>query len=287
MLLPEDRAQEVRGLMECVRQGQRVEHWETMRLRKDGKRLTVAISISPIRNVRGRIVGASTIARDITARRELETEVLEISERERQRMGRNLHDGLGQHLAGMELLCRTLARSLARRQLPESQTASLLVTQIQEAIVQTRALARGLAPVIASPDGLMLALEEFTTATRALFRMDCRFCCEEPVLISELSAAIHLYRIVQESVTNAIRHGKARCVEVSLTREGRNLVLEVCDNGAGLPPKPRAANGMGFRIMQYRASVMGGTIRFRNASPVGVAVVCKVPFKSLHGSHQP
>lgn len=279
LLVPPDRPDETRRLLECARRGERVEHFETVRRRKDGTLLKVSLCVSPIRDARGRVVGASTIARDITRARELEGELIVAGERERQRLGRDLHDGLGQHLTGMSLLCQTLARSLARQGRREAKTAALLATQMEAAIGQTRALARGLAPVMDSPGGLMLALQDFCTAMNSLFRVKCLFRCEEPILIPEHNTAMHLFRITQESVSNALRHGHARRIEISLTRRAARLVLQVRDHGSGLQPGRRPANGMGLRFMRYRAQMMEGTVRVANSKPHGVLVTCTVPWR--------
>lgn len=277
ILLPADRRDETQQLMARIRRGQRVDHFTTIRARKDGKPLHVSLCVSPIRNERGRIVGASTIARDITTERELEESVLRAGERERQRLGQDLHDGLGQHLGGVELLSRTLAASLAKRGRPEARTAQLVVQQVREAIAQARALARGLTPVIENPNGLMLALEDFCASTRALFRIECVFRCDEPVLIDDHATAVHLFRIAQESVANAMRHGGARWVRIELARRAGMISLEICDRGAGLPPGWEDGDGMGFRIMNYRASVIGGSLRVERVSRRGVRITCRVP----------
>jgi two-component system sensor kinase FixL len=280
-LLPPGRLDEANSLLTQIRRGNRVEHFETVRLRKGGQPLTVSLTLSPIRGPAGRITGASTIARDVTAQRELETQLLESSERERRRFGRDLHDGLGQQLAGMELFCRALVRSLGRRAPAEARTAELLVTQIQSATRQIRALARGLTPVMESPNGLMLALEDFATSNRTLFRLNCSFACEEPVLIPEHAAALHLFRIAQEAVTNAIRHGRARRVEITLYRKLKQVSLEIRDHGRGFTVLPPSGAGIGLRIMKYRASVLRGALRFANVVPRGAIVTCTVPAAQL------
>ena len=276
-LLPPDRPDELRQLMERVRRGERIRHFETVRLRQDGKLLAVSMSISPIWGARGRIVGASTIARDISAEREMEARILETSERERQRLGRDLHDGLGQQLGGVELLCRTLAGALRKRKRPEARMAQVLVEQIQDALAQTRALARGLTPVMDRPNGLMLALEDFSATVRSVFRVRCAFQCEEPVLVHDHVASVHLFRIAQQAVTNAIRHGGAKRLDVGLAWEGGAVVLQIRDNGTGLVPGWQKSPGMGLRIMRYRAAALEGTIRWRPARPQGVIVTCEAP----------
>jgi two-component system, LuxR family, sensor kinase FixL len=284
VLLPSDRPDETRQLMERVRTGERISHFETARRRKDGSALAVSLSVSPIRNSLGRIVGASTIARDISVERQLEARIMEIGEQERQRLGRDLHDGLGQHLSGVELLCCSLARSLRKRRCPEADGAQLLVEQIREAVAQTRALARGLTPVMDGPNGLMFALENFSASTSSLFHVRCGFRCEEPVLVPNHATSVHLFRIAQESVANAIRHGNAGQIELSLTRKRGKLVLQIVDDGRGLPSKRQQTTGMGLRIMRYRASVLEGSVDWHAAKPRGVVVTCRVPWSKLSRS---
>jgi PAS domain S-box-containing protein len=283
ILLPSERAYETRWLLDRIRRGQRVDHLQTVRVRKDGARISISLSLSPIHNARGRIVGVSTIARDITAERELQSRLLQASEEERQRIGRDLHDSLGQQLSGMELLGRTLHKALNRRGIPEANTARLLVRQIQNATEQTRAIARGLTPVLDNPNGLMLALEDLATTTRACFRTQCEFNCEEPVLVDDHGAAVHLFRIAQEAVTNAIRHGRARRIAIGLRRSGRQLVLQIEDWGKGMEPSVMRP-GLGLRLMAYRASRLEGTVKTSNRSPHGVSIVCRVPLASVTGN---
>jgi PAS domain S-box-containing protein len=276
ILLPKERAGETSDFLKRVKLGQRVEHVETIRVRKDGVPLTVFLTVSPIRDASKRVVGASTIARDITLQRRLEAELIEIGEQERKRVGHDLHDGLGQQLAGIELICRSLVRSLAERHIPEAQTAQLLVEQIREATAQTRALSQGLVPVMDRPDSLMLALETLSTTTNAISNVQCVFQCEEPVLISKPAVAIHLFRIAQEALANAIRHGHANKIIIQLARQSSRVILDIQDNGCGFQQDTERDAGMGLRIMCYRADVLGGALKIANTQPNGVKVRCVV-----------
>lgn len=276
VLLPSDRPDEQQQMLDRIRRGQRLENFETIRLRKDGRSVAVSLTVSPIRDARRRIVGASTIARDISAQRELQAELLEISERERQRMGRDLHDGLGQQLTGMELLCRTLEKSLAQRGLSEAATAKLLVAQLGNAIEQTRALARGLVPVLGTRNGLMLALEDFAASASALYGIRCTYRCNEPVVIEEHTTAVHLYRIAQEAVSNAVRHGQATAIRISLKNTKRGISLTVEDNGGGFSPESVKSRGLGLHIMQYRAAIVGGALKIERTARGGMRVTCRV-----------
>ena len=276
-LVPADRKDELYQLMGQVRRGERIDHLETVRLHKDGHPLHVSLSVSPIRGARGRVIGSSTIVRDITVERKLEAEVLDSAERERSRLGRDLHDGLCQQLGGMELLGRSLARALRQRSLPESRQAGLLVRQIRATIGQVRSLARGLTPMFSDPGGLMFALEEMASTTRTLTAIRCRLICEEPVLVNNLSSAVHLFRIAQEAVGNATRHARPRRIEIRLSKEDGHVRLEIWNDGRPLPSPGSHSIGLGRRIMAYRARLLGGTVALEPAVPVGTRLVCRVP----------
>lgn len=277
ILVPPDRKDELQALMGQIRRGDGIEEFETVRLRKDGRLLQVSLSVSPLRGRGGRVVGASTIARDITAEKELDAAVLEAAEQERRRLGRDLHDGLGQQLGGMELLCRSLVRSLSHRKAPEVRAARLMVRQIQATVEQVRALARGLTPVMDDSNGLMLALAELASTTQKVSRIRCRLLCEEPVLVPNHTAAVNLFRIAQEAVGNATRHGRPRRIEISLSRKNAFLRLEIRNDGRA-PAADPGSSGLGQRIMAYRAGLLGGTVALLPLRPRGARVVCVVPF---------
>ncbi len=245
--------------------------------------LMFAIVASLLPRLRGALrdvkAAASTITQNMIERRRLEEELLDVGERERQRLGRDLHDGLGQHLAGLELLCRALRNRLESGHIAEARAAEEIAVQIQQAREQTRVLARGLVPVMSSPDGLMQALDDLAATSSKLLRVECTFCCEQPALVTDHTVAVHLYRIAQEAVTNAVRHGLARRIELSLVRRSAMLALEVRDNGSGLPPDYRRCSGMGLRTMEYRSRMAGGTLRIESATPRGTVVICRVPLR--------
>lgn len=283
ILLPQERRHELPAMMARIRRGERIDHFETIRIRADGRPITISICVSPVWDGRGQVIGSSSIARDITDQRRLEKELLQISERERRRLGRDLHDGLGQQLGGMELLCRTLERRLEAKGIPEAATAQLLVEQIRETLEQTRALARGLTPIWEEPTGLMLALEDLAETTRKLYGVICVFQCQQPVVIEDHSVAVHLFRIAQESISNAVRHGRATHIYITLQRLKDNIVLRIRDNGQGLPTEKEPHKGMGLQIMKYRTSVVGGHLRVDSIRPHGVQVACTVPLATTRG----
>ncbi len=151
-----------------------------------------------------------------------------------------------------------------------------MAEHVQEAIVQIRRLARGLCPVVLESEGLMAALQELADSAEKLFRVACRFTCAKPVKLDDHNSATHLFRIAQEAVGNAIKHGKASLIEIQLTSSADRLVLGVRDNGAGIPADLAAHKGMGLRIMQYRAGMINGSLVIQREFDGGTSVVCSV-----------
>lgn len=213
---------------------------------------------------------------DLTERKQLEKQLLEISAREQIRIGQDLHDRLGQLLTGLGFKAQSLAHSLNERGASEAQTAAALVKLVSESIVLTRSLARGLHPVELESNGLMAALEELASQAEDLYGVPTQFSCEEPVLVYDNSAATHLYRIAQEAVTNAAKHGTPSFIEIGLASEDRNLVLSIEDDGTGLGRTTASNGGLGLNIMVYRASVIDGKLEWCTRPGGGTRVVCRV-----------
>ena len=243
--------------------------------RKDGALRVVLVDAVPLWQA-GQFLYSSVFSRDITDRVNLEEEILEISEQEQRRLARDLHDGLGQLLVGTAFLTSSLRQELAAKSLPESRQADRLLQLLDEAVGQTRGLARGAHPVRPEPNGLMVALEQLASKTKAVFKIRCRFTCRSPVLIEDNTTATHLYRIAQEAVTNAIKHGKPDFIVVGLSRTQQRIILEVKDNGRGLPARPPKKPGMGLRIMRYRAGTIGGSLAIQKRKGGGTTVVCSM-----------
>lgn len=242
-------------------------------VRPDGSIRRVLDRGFPVRGAGGELERIAGIATDVTERRELENEILAVAEREQQRIGQDLHDDLCQQLAGIEFLSKALQQQLKGEQ---AERAGEIASLIREAAEHTRRLARGLIPVHLEADGLMPALESLATRIHGLFHVRCSFHCAFPVPIHDPSVALHLYRIAQEAVTNAIRHGQASQIEIELTRIADKAVLAVSDNGIGNAAKPAKAQGLGLRIMNYRANSIGGTLVVERRPDGGTTVVCTV-----------
>jgi signal transduction histidine kinase len=217
---------------------------------------------------------------DITESKRLEKAMLDVSEREQRRIGHDLHDGLGQHLTGIAFLSKALEQALEDQSLPAANDAAKLVMLVNEAIQLTRDLSKGLQPVVPEARGLMTALERLVLEVEDLFSISCAFRCPEPVLVNDQAMATHLYHIAQESVTKAIRHGRARNVEIRLTTGIREGVLRVADDGTGIADKSPKGPGMGLHIMKHRAGLIGAVLLIERGPKGGTLVTCSFPLKA-------
>jgi PAS domain S-box-containing protein len=240
--------------------------------RKDGTTFPMDLSVSEVRLTARRLF--TGFVRDITERKRLEKEILDISNREQQRIGHDLHDGLCQELAGIELMCQVLEQKLAARSRPVAERVGEIAKHVREAITHTRGLARGLSPVELEANGFMSALQELAANVQKLFHIKCRFESAGKFPIENNAAATHLYRIAQEAINNAIKHGKAKNVTISLQPAGDRIALTVADDGIGIPDEFRNSTGMGLHIMKYRAGVVGATLEVRATNGGGTVVAC-------------
>ena len=214
---------------------------------------------------------------DITERKRLEKAILEISADEQRRIGQDLHDGLGQHLTGIAFMTKVQEQKLAEKGLTEAIEAARIVKLVNEAINKTRELAHGLLPVVAESEGLMSALKRWAAEVEDVFSISCRFRCESPVLIDDPSMSTHLYRIAQEAVNNAMRHGHASEVVITLSGGNRQGSLIIEDDGSGVRETSASHSGKGLHIMNYRARMMGGSLVVQTKKTRGTRVRCVFP----------
>jgi len=225
----------------------------------------------------GRLIRSRWFVRDKTEQMDLEREILAIAERERVRIGHELHDGLCQELLGLEFKCETLARDLEAVSPMAAGQAREIAVGVRKTMEQGRELARGLSPSsIVAGQGLVESLTDLAERTRCVFHRECTFHpgTERPIL--DPAVGTHLYRIAQEAVGNAIRHGSATRIEIRLTARDDDLVLGVEDNGLGIPDPLPKGRGLGLRIMQYRAGTINGSVVVQRRATGGTAVVCTV-----------
>ncbi len=242
--------------------------------RPDGSIRYVQSTGEPVFGADGKPVRLVGTLLDVTERKQLQNEILRISELEQHRIGQDLHDGLCQHLAGIELMSRVLEQTLAKKSKSTAGQAAKIAEYVREAISQTRMLARGLSPVVLESEGLMCALQELASNTEKLFHISCVFRSESSVLIEDIVMATHLYRIAQEAVSNAIKHGKSSHIEIGLFRDGGVLTLVVKDNGVGIAEVLPHDKGMGLRIMRYRAAMINASLALQREPGGGTTIQC-------------
>ncbi len=221
------------------------------------------------------------VFRDVTEQKRLQREILEVSNREQERLGHDLHDGVAQQLMGIALLCKVLQKQLERESLPEAEQASQIEKLVEDALSQTRSLARGLAPVEIDAGGLEAALEDLARRAERIHGVRCHFRCERRVTTGSRTEALHLYRIAQEAVSNALRHANPTRIVIDLSSVNGRRRLTVADDGSGIAPSPDSprtegsGGGMGLHIMRYRARMIDAIFDIRPAPGKGTLVSCE------------
>jgi signal transduction histidine kinase len=227
----------------------------------------------------------AALTREMLERKRVEKELLEATEREQRRIGQDLHDSLGQHLTGTALVGHSLGQKLAGKFLPEAKEANRLVELVEEAIELTRTLARGLHPMEMSGEKLVDRFQALAGHISEQFKVTCEFECLQMPLLRDVNVSTHLYRIAQEAINNAVRHGRAKKIQIALDAVDDEIVLTVNDNGAGFSTDKKNQNGIGLRIMSYRAEMMGGVFNIENLKS-GTRISCVVPIINYDSKNQ-
>ena len=210
----------------------------------------------------------------------VERTVLEATDRERNRIGRDLHDSVQGNLVGISMMLKAMKRRVVGGQVDSEHMAAdidSLSHVVQETIRQTRGIAMGLCPVDLEVDGLVKAFSLLASTTTSLVGIDCRFRCETPVRIGDEATAVQLYYIAHEAVNNACKHAQARSILITIESGRECLTLTVEDDGVGLPEDRVPVNGMGLRTMHYRAKLIGATLAMRRGTRQGATIECSIP----------
>ena len=281
----EDRQKDSEEFQRVVRGELPSYHLEKRYVCKDGAVAWVNVNMTVIRDASGKPIRTmaaieeitdrkqteETLRTEILRRQELEREVTAIAESEQRRIGHDLHDGICQELSGILFVTELIAKRLPEK-LPEKQLLAKTAADIRMAILHTRHLSHSLAPVALEKNDLATALAELAADIRRVFGISCTFSCPAPPEISSANTATHLYRIAQESVQNAIRHGKSTSIEITLMPSGAEWSLLIADNGT--PPEQENKSGRGLQIMRYRASMFAGTLRIQSRENCGTIITC-------------
>ena len=227
------------------------------------------------------------LTQEMAERERLEKEILEVSEREQRRIGRDLHDGLCQHLTGTALAGQVLREKLQAKSAPEAADAGRIIALVEGGITMARDLARGTYQADMPAQGLMAALQELSANTSKWSKTVCVFQRTAPVLIPDGTTAMHLHRIAQEAVSNALRHGKAARIVVELSERDGRVALTVEDDGVGLPEGWQKSKGLGARIMAHRAAMIGADFVMDLNPTGGTFVKCSLPIPPQSANNQP
>jgi len=223
---------------------------------------------------------------DVTEEKRLRAQVVAAAEEERQSLGREMHDSLGQDLTALAYVAENLAKSLTAEKSPHAGRANTLADLARNAGEKAHNVARGLAPVDLSEEGLLEALRDLLDETREVYGIPCVLECPDPVAVRDIAVATDLYRIAQEALHNAVRHAEPRRVRLRLGCRDGSLTLAVEDDGKGLPEEPEVAGGMGLRVMAYRARRIGGRLEVGSRSEGGTRVACVLPRFREEGPHE-
>lgn len=227
--------------------------------------------------------------RMLEEQRQLEEDIVSVSEHEQQRIGRDLHDGLCQHLAAIGCAARVLADDLQAQAVPAARDAVMIEESIQQAVLEARNLAHGIFPVHVDRNGLSAALSDLARVTSRLTGVNIRVEESSEVHLDNPEFSMHLYRIAQEAVANAVRHGQAKEIIITLNLVPGSLVLQIEDDGCGISnTQKKTTGGMGLRTMRYRAQMLGSRLEIKPRTSGGTSVTCRLPIASqIHETTNP
>jgi PAS domain S-box-containing protein len=293
LVVPPDRRQEEMGILEKLRRGERVDHFETVRLRKNGTRFDVSLTISPVKDPKGRLVGASKVARDISERKraeqthkeaELSARLLQVQDEERRRIARELHDGVGQLLSAVGMNVSQILTEKGKLSPAAVRSAEDMRFSIERASAEIRTVSYLLHPPMLDEIGLPTALRWYVDgfAERSKMKLTVEVASDFPRLVQDCE--LSLFRIAQECLTNIHRHSGSFTAFVRLSCVDEKVELEIRDEGKGINQEIQskinsgASVGVGFRGMQERVRLIGGKLTVHpNPSGNGTSVLVTLP----------
>jgi len=273
---PRDRPR-LQDQLERALNGEPIDGFQAHLVRQDGAIVDIELNAARIHDSQTGTDCILAIFRDVTERKKLEAMILEISERERLRVGIDLHDGVCSELAGIAYLAQGLHERLLEENAEMAKDSQEIWILLKDTIDQARSLARGLAPASVMNGGLSRSIEELCEISQSRSGVECNFHSNENVLPKDSSAALHVYRIAQEAVNNALSHAHPRSIQVELLKAQDRIKLTVTDDGLGFR-NSHPKEGMGIAIMRYRANLLGGTFNIgKNKDSSGTSIVCSFP----------
>ncbi|MGK0187167.1 MAG: two-component system sensor kinase FixL [Verrucomicrobiales bacterium] len=243
---------------------------------KCGAEVYVAFRLTEQRDDAGNLQCIIACSNDITEQRRLQVQLLQISENEKRRIGQDLHDDLCQQLGGIACITKVVQNALVGSDPDSAKILGDIVGMVNDANTRARSIARGFMPVTLESGGLIQALHELATTTEKLFGVTCTVESEVDVDLTA-NGGVQVFRIVQEAIGNAVKHGKADAITIDVKRVAGNYVFEIGDNGRGIPSEASDTGGMGLVTMSLRAEVLGGHLAIAENDSEGTKVVCTIP----------
>jgi two-component system sensor kinase FixL len=292
--LPEHDRQPIRELFARALGGERARGNVTPIVTKGGHEREIEWYDASLTDANGELVGLLCTGQDVTERRILQREILEIAADEQRRIGQELHDGTQQQLTGLGLLAQNVATALDKlcqadgeswfskeagfrdRIAGTHQRATQVQNGLENAAREVNQLSRGLIPVELDGQGLMSSLTELAGSVNEVQQIACTFTSDAPIEMANNFTATHLYRIAQEAVNNALKHSRGKRIEISLSERNGVITLKVFDNGNGIDKKRENGPGMGLRIMSYRTELIGAALSIGQANGGGTEMTCTV-----------
>ncbi len=257
-----------------ILEGKETFGYETTYISKFGETVHLVFNVRFIKNADGEVIGTQGTAHNITEHKKLEKSLLEIEERERQRIGRDLHDDLGQLLTGVSFKSQYLETTLKEKSIPEAEDVARIRFLIDKAKEKTKLLSKGLLFSGDTKEGLVSSLQDLAHNVKEIYNISCDFKSDETVPIYSESAVTNLYRIAQEAVINAVKHGKPNHIGINLFRNNDKIEMKIEDDGKGIPYISEQTYGMGLSIMNYRSNIIGASLNIHSEINEGTQVVC-------------
>jgi PAS domain S-box-containing protein len=285
LIVPPDRVAEERDVLSRLGRGERIDHFETIRQAKDGRRIPISLTVSPVRDDRGNLIGASKVARDISDRLERErvhllTRLVVAQDDERRRMARELHDELGQQMTALRLTLETLKAAVIDRGDLHAQIEMLqeMARQLDQDVAFR---VRGLRSTVLETRGLVAALREYVGNWSQHFSVPLRLHTNvsEDRLPPDIEGT--MYRVVQEALNNVLKHARAAHVDIALERHANHVSLIIEDDGVGFDPSNAAIGGVGLVGMRERAALIGADLQIESTAGCGTTVFVRVPLAAM------
>ncbi|MCX5634008.1 MAG: PAS domain S-box protein, partial [Phycisphaerae bacterium] len=274
-IIPGHKQDEMMTLAERALRGENIKSFETQHIAKNNRILDISLTATLLKDENGKPFALTTTERDITERRRLEKEILDLTERERKLIGQEIHDSIGQVLTGIAIKCKGLSLKLKDKSSEEMEDALVISKLANKAIAQARDIAKMLYPVDIQTGGLVSALKTLASDAEEAMGVTCRFRCGKSVSVKNLIEAKQIYRIVQEAITNAVKHGKAKNISINLRLTKKGTVLTIENDGLDFPKLSPNRKGFGLKIMEYRTDLIGGSLDIRKGDKGGTIVtVC-------------